>query len=196
MTAERLTLRERQKMQTRNHLLDCAGELIATKGFASTSIDDIIDRAGVSRATLYAHFSGKDALLRAIVERMWADGLEFYEEFGALEEWSRSSILAWLHRFAAAWQKDSARNKAAAIAVPAVFFEAPDKHTQMANAVRRNSKLWEHFTEIEASMRSAMVVNLVESQLSDYFFNSSSMDLPTFVGYLTDALHLLLQKAR
>lgn len=47
-----------------------AGEaVIAEKGFARATVEDIAARAGVSADIFYAHFSGKGALLRALCER-------------------------------------------------------------------------------------------------------------------------------
>jgi AcrR family transcriptional regulator len=37
-------------------------------GYAATSIDDIIQQAGVARGALYHHFPGKEALFRAVYE--------------------------------------------------------------------------------------------------------------------------------
>jgi AcrR family transcriptional regulator len=37
-------------------------------GYGATSIDDIIQQAGVARGALYHHFSGKEALFRAVYE--------------------------------------------------------------------------------------------------------------------------------
>jgi AcrR family transcriptional regulator len=37
-------------------------------GYPATSIDDIIQQAGVARGALYHHFSGKEALFRAVYE--------------------------------------------------------------------------------------------------------------------------------
>ncbi|CAK0762927.1 TetR/AcrR family transcriptional regulator, mexJK operon transcriptional repressor [Azospirillaceae bacterium] len=49
-------------------IIAAAGTLFRTHGYGSTSMDAIARAAGVSKATLYAHFSGKDALFAAIVD--------------------------------------------------------------------------------------------------------------------------------
>jgi AcrR family transcriptional regulator len=49
----------------RNRLLDAAGELFYASGIAATGVDAVLARAGVSPATMYAHFAGKDALVAA-----------------------------------------------------------------------------------------------------------------------------------
>ncbi|MDX2939337.1 helix-turn-helix domain-containing protein [Streptomyces ipomoeae] len=83
-TAHALSLRERQKAQTRAHLLTTATTLIATKGFTATSIDDIAKAAGFSRATVYSYFESKDAILSELIRSMWDDADDLYRAFGAL----------------------------------------------------------------------------------------------------------------
>ena len=49
-------------------ILESARTLFLESGFDTTSVDAIARHAGVSKATLYAHFTDKDALLLALVE--------------------------------------------------------------------------------------------------------------------------------
>ncbi|WP_042446478.1 TetR/AcrR family transcriptional regulator [Azospirillum sp. B510] len=49
-------------------LLDAAAALFVEKGYAATSLSDVLELAGGSRATLYAHFNDKDGLFRAMME--------------------------------------------------------------------------------------------------------------------------------
>jgi TetR/AcrR family transcriptional repressor of mexJK operon len=49
-------------------IVDSARTLFLESGFDTTSVDAIARHAGVSKATLYAHFTDKDALLLALVE--------------------------------------------------------------------------------------------------------------------------------
>ncbi|WP_430334607.1 TetR/AcrR family transcriptional regulator [Rhodococcus sp. ACT016] len=58
--------RERNKQQTRGRLLDAASELFAARGVVGTTVEDIADRAGVSRATFFNYFPSKDELLSAL----------------------------------------------------------------------------------------------------------------------------------
>jgi TetR/AcrR family transcriptional regulator, mexJK operon transcriptional repressor len=48
-------------------ILAAAKELFTSQGFGATSMDAIARTANVSKATLYAHFSGKEELFAAIV---------------------------------------------------------------------------------------------------------------------------------
>jgi AcrR family transcriptional regulator len=49
-------------------VLDVALELFSEHGFAGTSLQDIADRLGVTKAAVYYHFRSKDDLLLALVE--------------------------------------------------------------------------------------------------------------------------------
>ena len=57
---------------TRERLLDAAQEGINHQGFAATSIEQIIERAGVTKGTFFYHFKSKNELARALIERFAA----------------------------------------------------------------------------------------------------------------------------
>ena len=67
------TLRERQAESTRQLLVSVARQLFAERGYAATSVEEIIQRAGVARGALYHHFAGKDALFRAVYDEVQTD---------------------------------------------------------------------------------------------------------------------------
>ena len=54
----------------RQRLLETATKLFAEKGYAGTSVREIVDRAGVSKPVLYYYFKSKEGLFYAILE--WA----------------------------------------------------------------------------------------------------------------------------
>lgn len=58
---------------TRAKLLEAALHLFARRGYAGTTVKAIAARAGVATGLLYAHFAGKEALLRALFEQSMAD---------------------------------------------------------------------------------------------------------------------------
>lgn len=68
-------LRVRQAEATRALLIEVATAAFTEHGYAATSIDDIIQQAGVARGALYHHFSGKEALFRAVYEAVETDVL-------------------------------------------------------------------------------------------------------------------------
>ena len=52
----------------RNQLVEAACAVFAEKGYASTRVADIAERAGVGKGTVYEYFSSKEELLFAVFE--------------------------------------------------------------------------------------------------------------------------------
>ncbi len=59
----------RDATATREKIMDAAQREVLKRGFAGTSVDAIHEAAGVSRGTLFYHFSTKDELARALLNR-------------------------------------------------------------------------------------------------------------------------------
>jgi len=62
-------LRERKKEQTRARILQSAGRLLAERGFAAATMEEIAAAAEVSVGTLYNYFGSKTLLLLALFDR-------------------------------------------------------------------------------------------------------------------------------
>jgi AcrR family transcriptional regulator len=60
-----LDKRSERGQATRDTLVAVATRLFAERGFDGTSIEAILDEAGVSRGSLYHHFASKEALFEA-----------------------------------------------------------------------------------------------------------------------------------
>jgi len=63
------TLRQRQKIKREKEILDTAEELFKAKGYLSTSIEEIADKAEVGVGTVYNYFQSKPKLLMALFHR-------------------------------------------------------------------------------------------------------------------------------
>lgn len=61
MSKQRLT-RDESRALTRERLVTAAAQVIADKGYASASVEDIAEAAGYSRGAFYSNFGGKDGL--------------------------------------------------------------------------------------------------------------------------------------
>jgi len=61
---------------TKRALYDAAVELIGQRGYEETSVDDIVDRAGMAKGTVYYHFNGKAELVDALIKDRTAPLLE------------------------------------------------------------------------------------------------------------------------
>lgn len=62
------TLKDRLAASRRTHILDAALSVFAAKGYRRATIRDVAQAAGVADGTIYGSFSGKEALLLALLE--------------------------------------------------------------------------------------------------------------------------------
>jgi AcrR family transcriptional regulator len=60
--------REEKREATRQDILSAASHLFKSKGYETTSVDDIVISANVAKGTFYYHFEKKDDLLMALQE--------------------------------------------------------------------------------------------------------------------------------
>ncbi len=63
---------DRRVQRTRQLLQDALISMMIEKGYEATTVQDIIDRANVGRATFYAHFADKETLLVSRIEDLRA----------------------------------------------------------------------------------------------------------------------------
>jgi TetR/AcrR family transcriptional repressor of nem operon len=54
--------------EPRSRLLDAAVQVIRTKGYAATTVDDVCAAAGVTKGSFFHHFKSKEAMALAAVE--------------------------------------------------------------------------------------------------------------------------------
>lgn len=82
---------------TRERILDVAATLFITQGYDGTSLREIADEMGFTKAALYYHFPSKEDLLRALIEPFTdiAQGMgERLTKAQDVEEWA--DALAWM----------------------------------------------------------------------------------------------------
>lgn len=60
-------VRQRRKEARPQELLDAALEVFVERGFAAARTDDVAQRAGVSKGTLYLYYPSKEDLLKAVI---------------------------------------------------------------------------------------------------------------------------------
>jgi AcrR family transcriptional regulator len=90
--------------QTRERLMDIAQDAVVQKGFASTSIDEIIAEAGITKSGFFYHFKDKNdlakALLQRYLDREWTLFEDLFQQADALSEDPLHSFLIFLKLFA------------------------------------------------------------------------------------------------
>ena len=65
---------------TRDRVLDAALGAFGTRGFDGTSLDDLALELGITKQAILYHFSSKDRLLGAVIDRTAGELVKVYEE--------------------------------------------------------------------------------------------------------------------
>ena len=80
--------RSAQAAETRDALITAARELFGQQGYAATSTEEIVERAGVTKGALYHHFSDKENLFRAVFEQVQREVSDVaVAEFNQRDSW-------------------------------------------------------------------------------------------------------------
>jgi TetR/AcrR family transcriptional regulator, transcriptional repressor for nem operon len=84
---------------TRERIVRAATELIAERGVAGTSLDDVRERAHASKSQLYLYFADREELLRGVAETTCdevlasqADGLAGFDSIAGIERYLDATV--------------------------------------------------------------------------------------------------------
>jgi AcrR family transcriptional regulator len=208
--APRASLREEQRALTRARVLDAAVTVFAEKSYGATTMEDIARAAGVTRVTVYAHFAGKQELLPALAQRLYAVTDELYGELAARPAWTRDVVRAWLETATARWREAQATLRVLTAMLPTVTGDAgtPPDHRQ--HVQDRYLQAHHRYVEMlagtpgrwdvppaEARQRCLLMVLQLESFLSLWVARDWPVETDDPLALLTDAVcHLLAPALR
>ncbi|MFE6822213.1 TetR/AcrR family transcriptional regulator [Streptomyces sp. NPDC057690] len=171
--APRKNLRLEQKRLTHLRLIDAAVRVFTEKSFIETRMEDIAQAAGVTRATVYAHFPGKADMIDALVERVYALMEEAYAELAVLPRWTRADVRAWLDNAETRWKEMAPIRRVTNAAAPVALRSIDIGRAQYVKAHERYVSLllappdrWQGTDPAEASQRALMAVLQTESFFS------------------------------
>jgi AcrR family transcriptional regulator len=90
---------------TRTRLIEAAIEVFAEKGYARTTVDDIAERAGSTRATFYLHFKAKSDVLSELIIRGERHYHKIYQDLSPIAQRpSLAGVRMWLSVAMAGWK--------------------------------------------------------------------------------------------
>ncbi|MEV7596612.1 helix-turn-helix domain-containing protein [Kitasatospora sp. NPDC089797] len=87
------------RSDTRARIIEVSLELFSEQGYEQTSLREIADRLGVTKAALYYHFKTKDDIVLGIVERMAAP-IDEIIAWGREQTWSPEMRDELIRRYA------------------------------------------------------------------------------------------------
>lgn len=140
---------------TKKKLFDAAVELIGERGFTDASVDEIVERAGVAKGTVYYHFTGKAELVEALI----ADRME---------------PLAAAFRAAAEQHADDPRAAIEAIARAELEFlyEHGSFSKLLLTEMWREDRLWRETLVLLRSQLMSVIVDVIKQGVASGVFRS------------------------
>lgn len=80
--------------ENQRRLVEASSELFAERGYLGTSVNDLLERAGLTRNAFYSYFPSKEALALAIVEHTAAQWPPLIASFQALRAPAVDTVIA------------------------------------------------------------------------------------------------------
>ena len=96
-------------VDARERILAAAEPLVLSQGFAATTVDAVLDRAGASKGAFFHHFPSKVDLGRALVDRYAQRDAELLESTMAAAESATDDPAEQLIRFLASFEESADR---------------------------------------------------------------------------------------
>jgi AcrR family transcriptional regulator len=79
-------------MENRVRIMECAKELFYAKGYDAVGVQEIVDRSGITKPTLYYYFGSKLGLLKTLLETKFEMMHRFDQEILAVDEDIRTAL--------------------------------------------------------------------------------------------------------
>jgi len=133
---------ERRKDARPGEILDAALELFVEKGFAATRLEDVAQRAGVSKGTVYLYFDSKEDLFKSVIRSGMVRAIEEAEQLVAAYPGSSADLLRELYT---AWWQTIGSTKLAGI--PKLMISEAQNFPELARfyyeeVIQRGSRLF------------------------------------------------------
>jgi AcrR family transcriptional regulator len=151
---------ERRKDARPGEILDAALDLFVEKGFAATRLEDVAQRAGVSKGTVYLYFDGKEDLFKAVIRSGMVRAIEEAERRVAAYPGSAADLLRELYT---AWWQNIGGTKLAGI--PKLMISEAQNFPELARfyyeeVIQRGSQLFARTIERGIERREFRPVNI------------------------------------
>lgn len=190
-TPTKLTMRDRHRLLTRDHITTAALEAFAERGYVATTVDDIVQRAGIGRATFYLHFDSKAAVLRELRD----SAMTVWSQQEAPRGGSRPSIRTFFEkvvdRYTASPQLHQALHQARAADPEFAAAHRATMETNVGEWIRADAMPGAGEDRIRTAI--AMMYTMVDSFMHLWQADGWPLDREAAVEAMTDALHATMR---
>jgi AcrR family transcriptional regulator len=133
-----LTLQERQKQKSRDSILAAAKDVLSERSYASVAIEDVIARAGVSRATFYKYFDRKFAIGRELHAEFAPRLYAVYDILLDYPDPTEQQLVDWIMQVVELYRAE----KELIVTFSHMLAIEPDFHPIMINIISETEKRW------------------------------------------------------
>jgi AcrR family transcriptional regulator len=199
---------ERRKDARPGEILAAALELFVERGFAATRLEDVAQRAGVSKGTVYLYFDGKEELFKAVVRSGIVRAIEEAEQTVAGYEGSSAELLRAL---VAGWWQYIGSTKLSGI--PKLMISEAQNFPELARfyyaeVIQRGSRLFETAigrgiargefrpVNVDHTVRAVMAPLIMRTILQHSFLPCAGGDTFDTPAYFDSMLDLVLNGLR
>ncbi len=185
---------------TRQNILDTALDLFIEQGFDKTSLREIAERVGVTKAALYYHFASKDVIFRTLMEpliEIQGQAMALLQEHPTLEEWGigLTNLVDWVLPQRRLFELFETNQNAVRALAEQMIAESDYANVHEAMHERVNAMLTDDAMPLADRVRMAGAVGLVMGVLGfaagKAFLNMPAEELrPMIVDALNDVLRV------
>lgn len=147
-------LKQERAIQTRSQVLISAAELLSTKGYRNTSMQDVADRVGMTKGAVYFHFRTKEALAVAVVQHHYGQWPDTVRSIKASGLGPMDTIEEVLNRAATAFQTDPVMQAGARLQLerPLIDTNLPQPYVDWTTLLTQLFAEAEHAGELRAGI--------------------------------------------
>jgi AcrR family transcriptional regulator len=153
-------------IETKQKIINTARELFLTKGYQTTSINDIIKKMGISKGAFYHHFTSKDELLDAITSVFSEEALV---DMLAIKNESIDALAKLNKIFSFSRQYKSANKEMVRIYIDAIY--NPSNFLLLEKLKR---KYWEKI--------SSILIEIVKQGRKEGLFNINNVEESVYIA--------------
>ena len=93
-------------MEKREMIMRCAKTLLYAKGYDAVGVQEIVDKAGVTKPTLYYYFGSKLGLLKTLIEETFQEFRIILHEAADMEQRIEETLYQVAHRYCMFFESD------------------------------------------------------------------------------------------
>lgn len=186
-------------------IIQAAMVVFARNGFVQTRMEDIAREAGLSKATIYLYFAGKDDVIVAILQTMFEHGFAALNTLLAAESSVSTSLSIWTRQ-----RMQEIRENAGFLSIGFEFYAAAARQVATRQVLQRYYHQYRtgiaaliqkgieqgEFNTTEPQQMAIAIISIYEGLIVLWMLDSTTIDLVSVAEQAVQALLAGIAKPR